>query len=212
MKLKDVLLSQRFIFVPLLLIIASFRQQASAAAPTVIYSTGFGTNEGYSLIYDLEDQQGWLGTGGNSGNDNGLTTCCTPGLGQAAYIGYGPLAQGQNSLFVWYPLNVSPLASNTPIVKFSVAMMIVKSTTTTALASAGTTIPYSYKVTNSGNVTLTSAITVADNKIASVVCPALPAGGLAPNGFVTCTGTYIATQADIVTKVTIAPQIAATIN
>ena len=77
------------------------------------------------------------------------------------------------------------------------ALTIAKSTTTSSFSAVGTVIPYSYKVTNSGNVTLTSAITIADDKIASVSCPALPPAGLAPGAFVTCTGSYTTTQADL---------------
>jgi large repetitive protein len=77
------------------------------------------------------------------------------------------------------------------------ALSIVKTSTTTSFAIAGTAVPYSYKVTNTGNVSLTSAITVSDNKIAAVTCPALPAGGLAPAAFITCTATYTITQADM---------------
>ena len=77
------------------------------------------------------------------------------------------------------------------------ALTIVKSSTTTAFAAAGTVIPYSYKVTNTGNTTLTTAVTVTDDKIASVTCPALPPAGLAPAAFITCTGSYTTTQADV---------------
>jgi hypothetical protein len=104
------------------------RQDIVAATPTIIYSTGFETNQGFNGGSDLEGQQGWVGTGLGSQGDNGLTSCCTPGQGQAAYIGFAPLLAPQDSLFVWHPVNVSPLASNTPIVKFSVAMKIVDST------------------------------------------------------------------------------------
>jgi large repetitive protein len=68
---------------------------------------------------------------------------------------------------------------------------------TPVITAPGQTISYNYVVTNSGNITLTSPITVADDKIASVVCPNLPVAGLAPGGSVTCTGTYSVTQADI---------------
>ena len=76
-------------------------------------------------------------------------------------------------------------------------MTVVKTSTTSTFSAPGVSIPYAYKVTNTGNVTLTSAITVSDNKIASVSCPALPAGGLAPGAFITCTGSYTTTQADL---------------
>ncbi len=56
---------------------------------------------------------------------------------------------------------------------------------------------FTYKVTNTGNITLTAPITVSDDKIASVTCPALPATGLAPGDFITCTGAYTISQTDI---------------
>ena len=52
-------------------------------------------------------------------------------------------------------------------------------------------------ITNTGNVTITNPITVTDNQISSVSCPALPAGGLVPNAAITCTATDVITQADI---------------
>src|SRR5690606_13497828 len=78
----------------------------------------------------------------------------------------------------------------------SPAMTVLKTSTTTSFSAAGVSIPYSFRVTNSGNVTLTSAITVADNKISSVSCPSIGAG-LTPGSFITCTGTYLTTQADV---------------
>ncbi|MFV0281142.1 MAG: beta strand repeat-containing protein [Rhodoblastus sp.] len=91
----------------------------------------------------------------------------------------------------------SPNASKTISAVSAPALTIAKSTTSTGYAAVGQSIPYSYKVTNAGNVTLTQAVTVTDNKIASVSCPALPSGGLAPGAFVTCTGNYTVTQADL---------------
>ena len=76
-------------------------------------------------------------------------------------------------------------------------LTIVKSTTAQSFASVGEIVSYNYVVTNSGNVTVTNAISVADDKIASVTCPALPAGGLAPAQTLTCAGDYAITQADL---------------
>ena len=75
-------------------------------------------------------------------------------------------------------------------------MSIVKSSTTSAFTAANSSIPYSYQITNTGNVTLTSAITVTDNRIASVSCPSIGAG-LVPGASVTCSATYTTTQADV---------------
>ncbi|KRG71971.1 DUF7507 domain-containing protein [Pseudoxanthomonas dokdonensis] len=77
------------------------------------------------------------------------------------------------------------------------ALTLDKQTTSTSYAAVGDTLDYQYVVTNSGNVTVTSPITVSDDRIATVSCPALPAGGLAPNASITCTASYTVTQADL---------------
>jgi large repetitive protein len=80
------------------------------------------------------------------------------------------------------------------------SLSIVKSSGTASFNAVSDSVAYSYLVTNTGNTTLTAAITVTDNKIAtpnSVSCPALPPGGLAPGDTITCTATYLAKQADI---------------
>lgn len=112
------------LLLPFTLLAASF---TSEAAVTNLYSTGFEVAEGYDPNFDLEGQQGWVGTGTNSMGDNGLITGYLPGLGQHAYVGFGPLAAGEDVLFVWQPLNHTS-SSNRPIVRFSVRMMIVDST------------------------------------------------------------------------------------
>lgn len=77
-------------------------------------------------------------------------------------------------------------------------MTIVK--TAEDIASAdfvpGTTVDYEYLVTNSGNVTLTDAITITDDKFPTpIVCPA---GDVAPLGTVLCLATYTVTAADVI--------------
>ena len=57
----------------------------------------------------------------------------------------------------------------------------------------GDTIDYTFIVTNTGNVTLTS-VSVTDPMVGAVSCPA---GSLAPGAQRTCTATYILTQADV---------------
>jgi len=74
---------------------------------------------------------------------------------------------------------------------------IVKSSDTSAITVAGQSVIYSYLVTNSGNVTFDAPITVSDDKIESVDCPAIPANGLSPAASLTCSAEYIVTQADI---------------
>jgi len=58
---------------------------------------------------------------------------------------------------------------------------------------AGSTIAYTFIVTNSGNVSLT-AVAVSDPKAGAVTCPA---GTLAPGASTTCAVTYTLTQADV---------------
>ena len=60
-------------------------------------------------------------------------------------------------------------------------------------------IQYTYKVTNSGNVSLTPPYAVTDNKIGApntVTCQQTP-NPLNPGDFFTCTATYTVTQADL---------------
>ena len=63
-------------------------------------------------------------------------------------------------------------------------------------ASVGDALTYDYVVTNTGNITLTAPISISDDKIASVSCPSVGAG-VTPGATLTCTATYLVTQADI---------------
>jgi large repetitive protein len=63
--------------------------------------------------------------------------------------------------------------------------------------AVGDVVSYSYTVTNTGNITLTAPISIADNRIPAVNCPAIPGAGLAPSATLVCTGTYRITQADL---------------
>ena len=64
---------------------------------------------------------------------------------------------------------------------------------TSGALDAGDTIAYTFVVTNTGTVTL-STIAVTDPKVGAVSCPATT---LAPGASVTCTATYTLTQADV---------------
>ena len=69
------------------------------------------------------------------------------------------------------------------------------------LLTRGSSISYSYLVTNTGNVRLAGPVTVTDDK-ATVTCPALSTVGnndsfLDPGEAVTCTASYSITQADL---------------
>ena len=74
----------------------------------------------------------------------------------------------------------------------SKGVTIVKSSDATPDTGAGDIITYSYLVTNTGNVTITGLL-VADPQLGPVTCTATLAGGAS----VTCTATYVVTQADV---------------
>ena len=74
--------------------------------------------------------------------------------------------------------------------------MVKTATSGAGYTSVGDVIAYDYVVTNTGNMTLTSPITVADNKT-TVTCPALPIGGLDPTQSITCMSTYAVNQDDL---------------
>ncbi len=105
------------------------------------------------------------------------------------------LATGHAQTLGGMPVN-SNNASATVTAVQTRALTIDKVAEEKSYVKAGDLLHYSYLVTNAGNVTLHDAITVTDDK-AAVSCPALPAAGLAPNASVTCTATYIVTQADL---------------
>ncbi|HWX22062.1 MAG TPA: hypothetical protein VN578_19345 [Candidatus Binatia bacterium] len=97
-----------------------------SGAATILYSTGFEAAEGYDPTFELIGQAGWVGDTSSTNGGNGLLTNY---LGsQAAYVGSSPLEPATDYLGVFHPLNYSPLASGTPVVKFSVTMTVVDST------------------------------------------------------------------------------------
>jgi uncharacterized repeat protein (TIGR01451 family) len=77
------------------------------------------------------------------------------------------------------------------------AITLKKTPSPTTFGAAGTTITYTYVVTNTGNVTL-RPVTVSDPLpgLSRVVCPAAIVT-LAPGASVTCRATYTTTQADM---------------
>ena len=111
-----------FLALALLAIAAGF----PAGAQTTVYSTGFEFEEGFRTDSDLAGQNGWTGSSGN-----GIVTNFFQDFGQQAYIGYSAPAGSTNSFYsVYPPVNLAPIPTNEPLVKFSVMMQIVDSTST----------------------------------------------------------------------------------
>jgi uncharacterized repeat protein (TIGR01451 family) len=75
------------------------------------------------------------------------------------------------------------------------ALTLTKTANVTSYSATGTPITYSYKVTNTGNVSLT-AVSVTDPHVglSAISCPG---STLAPGASETCTATYTTTQDDV---------------
>ncbi|MFH5879594.1 hypothetical protein [Arthrobacter sp. NA-172] len=88
--------------------------------------------------------------------------------------------------------------TNTPVLK---SISLVKSVQETTLTAAGQVLHYNFAVTNTGTVAL-AQVTVAETAFTGkgtapvITCPA-GTSSLAPSQSITCTATYVATQADI---------------
>ena len=94
----------------------------------------------------------------------------------------------------------SPTSSSTLAAPATPGLSVVKTASPAALA-AGEVITYSFKVTNTGNVTETNAAIVegafsGTGTLSAVTCPA-GAASLLPSASVTCTAKYTVTQADV---------------
>jgi uncharacterized repeat protein (TIGR01451 family) len=82
----------------------------------------------------------------------------------------------------------------------SPSISLTKAANPTTYHKLGTSVTYTYVLTNMGNVTLTNP-TVTDNKIVApktISCPATPS--LAPQAAMTCTATYTTPDANSVTN------------
>ena len=75
-------------------------------------------------------------------------------------------------------------------------LAIDKVATTLTYNSVGDEIDYEIFATNIGNVTLTG-VTITDPLLGTLACTPLQPASLAPNGVLTCSGSYTVTQADL---------------
>ena len=88
-------------------------------------------------------------------------------------------------------------------------LSIVKTASTTTYTSAGQTIVYTYRVTNTGAVTLTGPFTVTDDKLGSFACGS---GSLAPGASLTCTKSYVIQAKDLGTVISLPTGVSAIVN
>ena len=94
------------------------------------------------------------------------------------------------------PHVVSAPSSATITAIQSPAITVVKSASPSTFSVAGETINYSFDVTNSGNVTLTS-VKVDDHGLPGLSAITCPHTTLAAGASQTCTATYLTTAADV---------------
>ena len=78
------------------------------------------------------------------------------------------------------------------------SLTLEKTVDPTIASVAGSTVTYTYKLINSGNVTLQSPYTVTDNRIPSnqINCSGA-SSTIAPGAFIQCTASYVITAADV---------------
>jgi hypothetical protein len=105
------------------LVMLNLSPRGSAA---VLYSTGFEPAEGFDPNFTLAGQGGWNveGSGGN-----GLVTNFFSDFGQSAFIGFEAPTTTDQSTTLWTPLNIDPVPPAASILKFSVTIDLLASTT-----------------------------------------------------------------------------------
>jgi uncharacterized repeat protein (TIGR01451 family) len=110
-------------------------------------------------------------------------------------------ALAQSGAVASAPSSVTVQAQQTPALEMvKTAVSIFDGTTTSSVIEAqyfviDAVVTYNYVVTNTGNTTITDAITVTDN-LTAVSCPVLP-DGLAPAAQTICESTYTVTGNDV---------------
>ncbi|MGA0568337.1 DUF7507 domain-containing protein [Rathayibacter sp. KR2-224] len=97
------------------------------------------------------------------------------------------------------PDPVSPDSQVTIPAPSNPSIGLLKSATPTTVTAAGQSVAYSFLVTNTGNVTLTNpqVTETAFSGTGTAPAPVCPPATLLPGAQVTCTATYVATQADL---------------
>ncbi len=92
----------------------------------------------------------------------------------------------------------SPIATATvtAIVTETPHLTLTKTVTETSFNAAGVTLHYNLVATNDGNATL-SGVSISDPKLGALTCSPSQPATLAPAATLSCTGTYVTTQADV---------------
>ncbi len=173
---------------------------------TVTYNASIVNNGGAATINSItDDKTSSLTLTGSSTAPAGATACAditSIAAGQTLMCYYDVLFQNANTPQVINTITViatnnagTDTKTDTSTVNFvqNPLITIDKTSTTTSVTAAGQVVPYSYNVTNTGNVNLTN-VNVSDNMADTppgVVCPETT---LAPGVSMTCTANHTVTQ------------------
>ncbi|WP_084605973.1 DUF7507 domain-containing protein [Agreia bicolorata] len=185
--------------------------QAGKVGDTITYSFVF-TNTGNVTMTNITVNEGEFTGTGTLGEVSYPTRTLAPGESTTATASYvltqadvdaGKVtntATGSGTPPTG-PSTDTPPSTSTVTIDPNPSLAVVKSADPSSIAKAGDAVAYSFVVTNTGNVTMTD-VTVAETAFSgtgtapAVTCPA-GAASLAPGASVTCTASYVATQADV---------------
>jgi uncharacterized repeat protein (TIGR01451 family) len=176
---------------------------AVTGTPTYLLGPGPGAGASPALAANQVQCNFQVSTGVTSptsnGDDNGTVLATYPNNTSVATVQYNESIHNVSGI-----TSVNALARGIGIwaaTAFTVnnTISLDKQTTSTGFAAAGDIIPYTYVVTNNGPLPLLSTqnVTIQDNKIASVTCPAIPAAGIPSGGTLSCTGNYTVLATDV---------------
>jgi len=127
----------------------------------------------------------------------GTLTCTDTYLTTLVDMNFGRVDNTANAsgMFGTTPVNAIPASKSVPAIQ-NPALTITKTATPTVYDFVGQVIGYSFKVENTGNVTLSAPFTVFDDKTTNENCPSTPPS-LDPGQFITCTASYTILRRDI---------------
>ncbi len=186
---------------PLTLIISVSPPAATLAGQVITYTYAVSNNTGTTVnSLSVTDDKITVTCQSTTIAAGGSTNCTgTYTVTQAALDTGGPII---NTATATGSIG-SPVSSNTATASLVITQTPALSASVSGSPSqppspptmpAGTVVTYTYTLTNTGNVTLTSPFTVADNKT-TITC-ADPAS-MPPTATKTCTGTYTVTAGDV---------------
>lgn len=182
---------------------------------SVVINTTGGTPE-YNVGGSVTGLAGSVTLQNNGGDDlvlsangafTGFSTGMTCGAAYNVTVAAQPTGQlctvsnGAGSVADPTPADISDVSVSC-VTATSELTLVTAITSGDPYAAAGVSVSYSYTVTNSGNVALAGPVSITDDTVTGVSCPAVTTVGnndanLDPSEVLVCSGTYTVTQADV---------------